>query len=110
MTLCHRDGTHVSDLCQYLLLNTNGQKLLDYYSEKRGWSDFVLDKIDWESMNNFLVTLKPIQRNGVLKLMHNWQNVGTQKWRFNRAQDMTVNSKCAPVQDSQHMEEQCPAG
>jgi len=42
--------------------------------------------------------------------MHNWQNVGAQKRKFHIAQDMTANSKCAPVQDSQRKEELCPEG
>ena len=109
-SLSRQDGTHISDLRQSILLDTNGRRLLDYYYEKRGWCNEILLEIDWESLRSFLVRLQPIRRNGILKLMHNWQNVGAQKRKFNMARDMTVHSKCAPVQEAQRQEELCPAG
>ena len=44
--LCQKDGIHISDLWQYLLLHTNGKRLLEYYESKQGWTDCEIDEIE----------------------------------------------------------------
>ena len=79
MHLTDKDGKVIDDLHSYLLRQVNGNAMLTYYREKRGWSNYHFEKIDWEAMEMALKKASQTSRNRYMQIMHGWQNVGEQK-------------------------------
>ena len=76
------EGKDVEDLRKYLLKRTNGDDILNYYRERRGWDRDIIQTIDWEAVDNLLRKTTPLQKNRLMQMMHNWQNVGAQKGKM----------------------------
>jgi hypothetical protein len=53
--------------------------LVEYQREKYKWSQTVFDEIDWPAYDSYTKRLPYERRAHVVKLIHSWQNVGTQR-------------------------------
>ena len=80
-----QDGLVIQNLRKYLLRSKNGEELLNYYRDKKGWHSRTLSKIDWEATESLLRRANPIKKNRLIQVMHDWQNVGRQKGKFRDA-------------------------
>jgi hypothetical protein len=79
------NNVYVTDLRKYMKNNVNSARLLEYYSKKRGWNESVIKEIDLEGVHGLIAKSNPIKRIQRVKLLHNWQNTGTQKGRMRDA-------------------------
>ena len=48
------DGLTVRDLRKYMLRARNGEEILNYYYEKKGWQLRIFNVIDWEALESLL--------------------------------------------------------
>ena len=80
-----RDGKDVEDLRKYLLMEKNGNDLIRYYRERKGWDQQTIKQIDWEALEQMLRKATPLQQNRHIQTLHNWQNVGKQKGKMRDA-------------------------
>ena len=82
----HNDkDVHISDLRKYMIEKMNGARMIQYYEDRRGWTKEILAMIEWEGIDVMLRQARPIRRIKIVKLMHNWQNVGRQKGKIRDA-------------------------
>ena len=87
------EGITVTNVRRYLLRQNNGEILLDYYRQRKGWHSRVLSQVDWEALEALLKKAHPIKKNRIVQVLHDWQNVGSQKGRF---RDARLGSKVEP--------------
>jgi len=102
-------STQITDLREYLLQKRHRQQLIDYMSKKNEWNTMIPNIIDWTGLNNFLKKIGTLKRLKILQLMHDWQNIGEQKRKFNMARDNTAKSTLPPITQTQQDEEKCQA-
>ena len=76
------EGLAIRDLRKYMLRTKNGEEILNYYREKKGWHSRVFSVIDWEALESLLRKASPIKKNRLIQVLHDWQNVGRQKGKF----------------------------
>ena len=76
------EGVHISDMRRYITETVNGKRLIEFMMMKRGWSEEVIRSIEWEGIEGVLRRAHPIRRGRVVKMLHNWQNTGSQKKNF----------------------------
>jgi hypothetical protein len=72
-------GKEITNTYQYIQHTKHGQGLKDYVQRKQNWQESDTNNIDWDNLEatlNKLTTTKLAQRS---KMMHGWQNTGTQK-------------------------------
>jgi hypothetical protein len=91
----HQQGYHVQDITNAITARESDQRMLAYYTSK-GWSDAALLQVDWSALGKFLKTQSPIVRCNTVKLMHNWQNTGSQKRQFSTSHS-TSHQLCSEI-------------
>ena len=104
------DGRAVYNLRKYLLRSKNGEELLNYYREKKGWHSRIFNSIDWEALESLLKKAPPTQKNRLVQILHDWQNVGKQKGKL---RDSRLSKKADPPLQATTEEEsihKCPMG
>ena len=110
MLLIERKTTvQIVNLREYLLHTIHGKNMLEYISAKHNWNATVPTIIDWDGLYHFLKKIGILKRLKMLQLMHNWQNVGAQKKKFNDARANTTKSTTPHITRLQRDEEKCPA-
>jgi hypothetical protein len=87
----HQQGYHIQDITNAISARESDQQMLDYYKSK-GWYDNALLQVDWSALGKFLKTQSPMVRCNTVKLMHNWQNTGSQKRQFSTPQSNSHQS------------------
>ena len=56
--------------------------MLEYLGKQHGWSKMIFEMIEWEGIDGLMKQANPIKRIQLLKMLHNWQNIGQQKGRM----------------------------
>ena len=105
-------GHHVQNL-RKCLTNATGVKQMDeYLLEKTEWTRTKLDMVDWLTIGKYLKSLTDTRRCTVIKLMHGWQNIGEQKYKFHISKKVN-QQKEGDTNDNNKDEEQeiaaCPS-
>ena len=62
-----------------IIFDTANEKLMNYMKVKYGWTDDVVDDIEWDSWKNAFGTYKSGQQMTMAKLVHQWVNTGEQR-------------------------------
>ena len=104
------EGLEVQNLRKYLLRTKNGEDLLNYYREKKGWHSRTFNVIDWEALECLLKKSAPIKRKRIIQILHDWQNVGRQKGKI---RDSRLQKNVDPPLQATTEEEvihKCPMG
>ena len=86
-----KDDVQVTDLRKYIIQIKNGGELENYIKDKKGWNDEIMSTIDWEGIESMMNSAGSSRRTRLVQLMHNWQNVGSQKRKFRDAR-LKLNS------------------
>jgi hypothetical protein len=76
------DDVYVTDIRKYMVDKINGRRIMEYYKMRRGWSEELVSTIDWEGVEGMLRKANPMRRITLIKMMHNWQNIGVQKGKI----------------------------
>ena len=103
-------GREIINIRKYLEMRTNGKEILKYYDERRNWKEGIIKTIDWEGLNALIKRAGPIQKNRIIQVLHNWQNVGHQKGKFRDARlGREIDPPLQPTEDEKtiHL---CPNG
>ena len=109
MLIQKNTNIQITDLRDYLLMKKHGHDILEYLSRKNHWTPEALVQVDWAGLDQCLKKAGILKRIKLLQLMHDWQNVGSQKRKFHEARDSTTNSTLPPTTQTQRDEEKCPA-
>lgn len=72
-------GREITNTYQYLQQEHHGGKLRSYNQKKQQWTEGIFDDIDWNNLRITLGTITPVEFTHRVKMMHGWQNTGTQK-------------------------------
>ena len=76
------DNIPTPDIQQAVLMSINGKNLVEYLQEKHHWNTATFNMINWEDMRKTLDISKHTQSFNYVKLIHDWQNNGKQKYLF----------------------------
>ena len=85
-------GVYISEGNMWKNINQkdHSQPIQEYLQSKFGWSDQVMDKIDWDIFQETMEK-RPIHKStNIIKYIHRWQHMGRQKYQFN---DKTKESR-----------------
>jgi len=63
-------------------MKTWQHKIDAYYKERRQWDTTVLSTIHWESLGQWLKSIKLLRRIRAMKFIHQWQYVKHQEVKF----------------------------
>ena len=85
MTVYDKNGVAILDMRSYMTEKINGGRMLEYLMRKRNWDDDILSSIEWEGIGGMMKQANPIKRIQILKLLHGWQNIGSQKGKIRDA-------------------------
>ena len=110
LSIYDKDGKHINDVRSYMTEKINGGRLMEYMKKRRGWTQQVMETIDWEGINGMLRTANPMRRTRLIQMLHNWQNIGKQKGIFRDArikQDKESTNEPTEEEKSCHL---CPEG
>ena len=105
-----QDGLVIQNLRKYLLRSKNGEELLNYYRDKKGWHSRTLSKIDWEATESLLRRANPIKKNRLIQVMHDWQNVGRQKGKFRDSKIKSTERQQDNITTEEKTIHLCPVG
>ena len=73
------NGKEITDTYKYIQHTQHGQGLKEYVQRKQNWQERETNSIDWNNLEGTLnkLTLSTLAQR--CKMMHGWQNTGTQK-------------------------------
>jgi hypothetical protein len=101
---------YISDIRRYITETVNGERMIDYMMTRRQWSLPVMHTIEWEGLEGLMRKANPIRRTRLLKMIHNWQNVGKQKGIMRDARlKLDSETPLAPTMEEINCE-LCPEG
>ena len=86
-------GKYISDTNmrqQFVNFDHRGP-LVEYIQSKQGWTGDIMKQIDWDMCYEMLEGKPLHKRTNIIKYLHGWQNVGSQKAQFN---DNTKEKNC----------------
>ncbi len=69
----HQEGFHVQNIAKAISARESDARLLTYYKSK-GWTEEALLRVDWTSLDKFLLTQSPIARCNTIQFMYNLKN------------------------------------
>ena len=72
----------VNDIEPLIYDKIRGGDLRDYLMRKNKWTPTIIESINWNGLEKVLTNMVFHRRLTLLQLIHNWQNVGSQKQRF----------------------------
>ena len=82
---------YLSNIAEVLCHQEHGPPLKDYLLQKNQWTEEEFSTIDWNAFNKACSDKPRRQQTQVCKMIHGWQNVGTQKHRIN---NQTAEHQC----------------
>ena len=110
IALYTKEKVQILNVRQYMVNKKNGADLESYIKEKRGWDDDTMSTIEWEGIEAMLSSVGPNRRIRLIQLIHNWQNVGSQKGRFRDARlRLDSDNPMTPTEEEVHCHK-CPEG
>ena len=71
-----------SDTAETIVANITTPPLTDYLQRRNHWDDDVFHSIDWDAHEYYIRKLPYLKAIKVIKYIHDWQNTGVQKARF----------------------------
>ena len=110
LSIYNKDGVLINDVRRYMTETINGEAMLEYMEKRRGWEPKTIDMIEWEGIEGMMRSANPMKRIKLLKMLHNWQNTGSQKGRIRDSRlKLHSDSPLEPTEEeaSCHL---CPAG
>ena len=72
-------GKLATDLSSFLYQHINGGKTKEYIASKFDWEEETIRNIDWEALGEIMKKYPQYQKNKMIQIMYDWQNVGFQK-------------------------------
>ena len=75
-------GVAILNMRDYMTEKINGGRMLEYLLRKRKWDNTILQMIEWEGIEGMMKQANPMKRIQLLKMLHGWQNIGTQKGKI----------------------------
>ena len=72
-------GREITQTYSFLQQAYHGNKLRDYIQKKNQWAEGTMNTIDWDNLEQALHAVTPIELTHRTKMIHGWQNTGTQK-------------------------------
>ena len=96
------DGVFIGNIRKHLIEKINGRKLLRYLMGKYGWTEDKISLIDWAALEEVLRKQSPTRQKRLAQIMHNWQNVGTQKDNIDDTTTHKCPTGCDMVEDHGH--------
>ena len=60
LALYTHEDIQVLDIRRYMLNKVNGKRMKEYYERRRGWSEEVIEIIEWEGIEGMLRSARPI--------------------------------------------------
>ena len=110
ISIYDKNDLHISDIRGFMTETVNGNRMIEYLKERRGWTEQVLETIEWEGIEGMMRTANPIRRTRLLKMLHNWQNTGKQKRIFRDSRlKLDTDTPLQPTEEEINCE-LCPAG
>ena len=82
ISIYDKDNRYITDMRKYMVEKVNGKRIIDYYKNRRGWTEEVIENIEWEGINGMLRYATPLRRIKLVKMLHHWQNTGRQKGKI----------------------------
>ena len=105
-------GQHIQNLRKCLTNSTGVKQMDEYLLEKTEWTQTKLDMVDWLSIGKYLKGLTDTRRCTLIKLMHGWQNIGEQKYKFHiskQAHQQKDGDTNEDNKEEEHAIAACPA-
>ena len=96
------DGIFIGNVRKYLLNKINGSNLLRYLKGKYGWNNETRSLIEWSALEEALRTQSSTRQTRLAQIMHDWQNVGTQKVKIDPTSDAKCPTQCGATEDPGH--------
>ena len=94
------DGEYISD--GNMRTNISNQdhegSIQEYMKAKYDWDDHIMQKIDWNLIQEMLGKRPIHQSTNIIKFIYGWQHVGSQKLHFNRS---SKDIKCVLCQEEE---------
>ena len=97
-----KDGIFIGNVRQYLLNQINGKNLLRYLNGKYGWNTAIISLIDWHALEVALRSQTSTRQTRLAQIMHDWQNVGTQKVKIDPTTTAKCPTQCGETKDPAH--------
>ena len=69
----------VHDIEPVIHVKIRGEEIRDYLMRKNNWTPAIIAGIEWKGLEKVLKPMAFHRRLTLLQLIHNWQNVGSQK-------------------------------
>jgi hypothetical protein len=104
----HQDGTHVQDIKKAISSIDSNYDLIQYYLSK-GWKMENLQQVDSIEMEKFMKKQTPISRCNIVQMIHDWQNMGSQKQKFYYSGHSTHNMMQSTIETGKQLVK-CPLG
>ena len=73
------EGMIIKDVNYSIIWKVHGQKTKEYIIKINKWTNSIFESVDWKGLNAYLQTLTMQKWINIIKLVHNWQNTGSQK-------------------------------
>ena len=97
-------GRAIHDTAKYIRLKIKGDEAKEYIQRKHNLNDHAFRSINWKGIESYLKSITIHKKFGIVQLMHNWQNIGTQKTTFahsKRNKDINKNSPLSKLKDDE---------